>query len=85
MRLVDFGIVEKYLDKDGKHIEEGERDYFRGSFNFCSKYAFNFTKNSRRDDLISLVYNLIFMLDKSRLGFIKKLKGKEIEEQFEIA
>ena len=70
IRLVDFGIVEKYLDEEGNHIEPGIPDYFRGSLNFASKYAFDFTRNTRRDDMISLAYNLVFMLDYTRLSFL---------------
>ena len=76
IRLVDFGLIQKYLDEDGNHIEEGIKDYFRGSINFASKYAFDFKRNSRRDDLISLVYNLVFMLDYKKLTYLPKLIGK---------
>ena len=60
-----------YKDNEGNHIKENIPSRFKGSFLFASKYAFNFTKTSRRDDLVSLVYLLLFFIDNSRLKFIK--------------
>lgn len=48
MRLIDFGLVTDYLDKDGKHIEElstcDASSTFAGNLAFCSKNALNFMK-----------------------------------------
>lgn len=85
VRLIDFGIIERYLEEDGSHIKEGIPDYFRGSIIYASKHSFDFTKNSRRDDLISLVYNLIFLMDYTRLTYLYQLPGKGMKQQFEIA
>ena len=38
-----------------------EASQFRGNIAFCSKNAMNFTTQSRRDDLISLNYILIYL------------------------
>lgn len=69
--LIDFGIATKYRKPNGEHIEKLNCERFKGSMIFASKNVFNFWDSSRRDDLISLVYNLIFYLDESRLSFIK--------------
>lgn len=65
VRLIDFGLMTSYLDEQGHHIAPGLKDYFRGSLDFASKNSHYFMRNSRRDDLISLVYNLIYLLDRS--------------------
>lgn len=70
--IIDFGIATKYLLPSGKHIEKTESDRFKGSMIFASKNVFHFWESSRRDDLISLVYFLIFYLDESRLTYIKE-------------
>lgn len=74
--MIDFGLVNKFCDEDGKHIKEGTTDKFRGSFMFAGLSAFKFYASSRKDDLVSLVYVLIFMLDYKRLTFINKIRSK---------
>ena len=84
LRLIDFGLVTNYLDENGNHIPDGKEDKFKGSMLFASKYAFNFVCTSRRDDLISLVYNLVFFLDMERLTFINKVQSKSKQNKFKI-
>ena len=84
LRLIDFGLVTNYLDENGNHIADGKEDKFKGSMLFASKYAFNFVCTSRRDDLISLVYNLVFFLDIDRLTFINKVQSKSKPNKFKI-
>jgi len=82
IKLVDFGLVTRYLDEQGKHIENGVSDKFKGSMLFASKYVFNFTMTSRRDDLISLCYLLIFLMDENQLGIITQVEGMGKKEKF---
>ena len=63
IRLIDFGISKKYLDEHGNHIQKSNESIFRGNMIFSSINAFNFETLSRRDDLISLCYLLVFILD----------------------
>ena len=45
-------------------MEETEQEgpkVFNGNLAFCSKNAMNFSVTSRRDDLISLTYMLLYM------------------------
>jgi hypothetical protein len=51
---------------------------------FASKYSFNFVRTSRRDDLISLVYLLIFLIDHSRLTFINIVEGLSKKDKFNL-
>lgn len=68
--LIDFGLTQRYTDKNKEHIEDGIESCFKGSLTFASRNAHNYTKQSRRDDLISLVYLLIFLLDAKRLTWL---------------
>jgi serine/threonine protein kinase len=62
--LIDFGLCQKYVDKEGGHIpEEAQVDSFRGNIAFASPHVLNFGKPSRRDDLFSLAYMLLYMLN----------------------
>ena len=63
IHLVDFGYASKYLDKDSKHIKEDVVDSFRGNLMFASASSLDFCTTSRKDDLISLCYILIFLLN----------------------
>ena len=67
--LIDFGYSSKYLNKDGKtHIAESEvLDEFAGNLTFASHHQMDFYKTGRRDDMISLFYLLVYMLNKNDL------------------
>ena len=63
--LIDFGFAKKFLKKDGKtHLEESKTvDEFSGNIHFASGRQMNFLETSRKDDIVSLFYLLIFMLN----------------------
>lgn len=67
--LIDFGFAQKYVKKDGKeHISDKEIvPVFQGNIIFASPRQMAFVKTSRKDDLISLFYMLIFMLNDGKL------------------
>jgi hypothetical protein len=52
----------------------GDQDIFFGNFLFASVNAFRFKTQSRRDDLISLCYMLVYMVDGS-LPFLNDNAG----------
>ena len=63
--IIDFGLCKKYRSsKTGKHILPKCTRRFNGNIKFCSPYAIKGKESSRRDDLISLGYMLIFLLKK---------------------
>lgn len=51
---------------------------------FASQTAFQFMQTSRKDDLESLIYILVFLLDLSRLTFINDVEDVPKSRQFEI-
>lgn len=66
--LVDLGLATKWRDtSSGQHVEYDQRpDMFRGTVRYASAHAHLGRTASRRDDLESLAYTLIFLL-KGRL------------------
>ncbi|XP_057427721.1 casein kinase 1-like protein HD16 [Lotus japonicus] len=66
--LVDLGLATKWKDSsNGQHVEYDQRpDMFRGTVRYASVHAHLGRTASRRDDLESLAYTLVF-LHKGRL------------------
>ena len=57
--LIDFGFCKSYI-KDNKHIAEKKTNNLIGSRTYASINAHNFVELTRRDDLESLGYMLIY-------------------------
>ncbi|KAG8656422.1 casein kinase 1-like protein HD16 isoform X2 [Manihot esculenta] len=62
--LVDLGLATRWRDSStGRHVEYDQRpDVFRGTVRYASVHAHLGRTASRRDDLESLAYTLIFLL-----------------------
>ena len=63
IRLIDFGLAKPYILPDGSHIPQTKDHKFEGNLMFSSPNAMNFTALSRRDDLISLCYILLYLVE----------------------
>lgn len=63
IRLIDFGLAKKYTKKDGTHVPQKKNSVFEGNLIYSSVNSMNLQTTSRRDDLISLCYFLIYILD----------------------
>jgi len=61
--LIDFGISSTYLNGQGNHREMEENVPFKGNVIFASKNSFHKYTLSRRDDIISLIYFLNYLID----------------------
>ncbi|GJY76588.1 casein kinase 1-like protein HD16 [Tanacetum coccineum] len=66
--LIDLGLASKWKDSSSnQHVEYDQRpDIFRGTIRYASVHAHLGRTGSRRDDLESLAYTLIFLI-KGRL------------------
>jgi serine/threonine protein kinase len=62
-RLIDFGLSQTYLGDDKSHLPQVKLDNMVGSLFYCSINVMKFQTYSRRDDLISLIYMLIDLMD----------------------
>ena len=64
LKLVDFGLATRWLDPEtGYHIEPSDTESFRGNIYFSSVNQLKYKTASRRDDLHSLVYLMIYLLN----------------------
>lgn len=74
IKLIDFGFATKFVDQNGNHLKL-DKQPFRGNMAFCSKNAMNFETQSRRDDLISLNYILLY-LHQGKYEILRNLKNE---------
>ncbi len=65
--LIDFGLATRYIRPDGKHEPETTLRKFNGNFLFASNNQCDGYTNSRRSDIESTFYLLIYMLNQSKL------------------
>ncbi|PKA45820.1 Casein kinase I isoform delta-like [Apostasia shenzhenica] len=61
--LIDLGLASKWKEASGQHVDYDQRpDIFRGTIRYASVHAHLGRTGSRRDDLESLAYTLIFLI-----------------------
>ena len=64
-------MVRKYRDSNDELIPNKRETVFKGNIIFASVHLFNMKSPSRRDDLISLAYLLLYMIY-GELPFIRE-------------
>ena len=72
VKLIDFGMAKKFLDTSGNHLKCEDLLFFEGNRMFASHNAMSLKTTSRKDDLISLSYLIIYLND-GTLPFIKTM------------
>ena len=65
--LIDFGLSHSYLDEKGNHSVKQYLGKFSGNFIFASLNSCRGFNKSRRDDVESLFYVLVYMLNDNEL------------------
>jgi serine/threonine protein kinase len=63
LHLIDFGCATRYVDDKRQHISKGQVEKFKGNIQFASVNQLGYNKTSRRDDFISLLYLLVYLLN----------------------
>ena len=61
--LIDFGTSTKYLDTDGAHIQNKRLGSFTGNLLFSSINSCKGNTKSRRDDVESAIFIMIYLLN----------------------
>ena len=80
--IIDFGLCEKYRStKTGKHILPKNIGKFTGTSRYASLYAMEGNVQSRRDDIESIGYMLIFLM-KTKLPW-QGIKGTSQKECYQ--
>jgi len=80
--LIDFGLAKRYIDKStGMHIQSTNGNHLIGTATYSSINAHLGTEQSRRDDIESLGYILVYFM-KGKLPW-KGLKARTKKEKYE--
>lgn len=61
--LIDFGLSCKYHEPDGSHVKKQYIEKFSGNFLFSSLNSCRGNNKSRRDDIQSLLYIMVYLLN----------------------
>ena len=78
INIIDFGFATPYLEEDGTiHVKKSKLDYFNGNMIFSNVNQLKFHTTSRRDDLISVFYMLVYLLKKCNMP------GIELDEDYD--
>ena len=62
-RLIDFGLAKKFLAEDGTHVQLSASKFVAGTCYFMSQNVVCGASHSRRDDVESLLYSLLYVLE----------------------
>ena len=78
--LIDFGLAKKFMSKKGKHIKFNINNNITGTPRYCSINALRGAEQSRRDDLESLFYVIMYFF-RGNLPW-QNLKIKSRQQRF---
>ena len=81
--IIDFGLCKKYRSsKTGKHILPKLTKRFNGTIAYVSPNVYKGKEASRRDDLISLGYMILYLISKNipKFPFFKDLNRQQYYE-----
>lgn len=79
---IDFGLSKKYIKKNGEHVEFSNSRKFCGTARYASIAAHKHQEQSRKDDLESIGYMLVYMY-KGKLPW-QGIKHKDKKEKYRL-
>ena len=95
LKIIDFGLAKQYMDKNGNHKCNKKHSNITGTLRYISKYVHIGNEPSRRDDIISFIYILIYLLNSflpwqglsytdqnKKINTIYKMKQNLMNEEF---
>ena len=84
VNIIDFGFVCPYVDHESnEHLEKVQLDIFRGNMVFSSINQLKFHSTSRRDDLISLFYLLVYLMKGGNLPGTSLANSTDVNQEFQ--
>ena len=70
--MIDLGQSKSYIEGDSKqHVKNVENNIFEGNYFFSSKHVLGGQTQSRRDDVISIIYTLSFIATQEQAWIMK--------------
>jgi casein kinase 1 len=83
--MIDFGVSRKYYDEaTKKHLPNKEVHSFVGNIIFASHHAFKCQTLSRRDDIIQIVYNMVYLMNPDNSWIFEILSSSNIHEEMRL-
>lgn len=79
---IDFGLSKRYINKNGKHINFSNEKKFCGTARYASIAAHESCEQSRKDDLESLGYILVYLF-KGKLPW-QNIKHDDKKERYKL-
>jgi casein kinase 1, epsilon len=80
--LIDFGLARSYLDRDNKHFKQDSGRKLTGTVRYASVNVHQGLTPSRRDDLESLGYVILYLLN-GKLPW-QSIKSNDKEERYRL-
>lgn len=80
--MIDMGLCKRYRDDSGDHIEYRENKRLTGTPRYASLASHKGSEQSRRDDLESLGYILVYFM-KGKLPWMG-LKARDKQEKYDV-
>uniref|UniRef100_A0A6C0B9Q5 non-specific serine/threonine protein kinase n=1 Tax=viral metagenome TaxID=1070528 RepID=A0A6C0B9Q5_9ZZZZ len=81
IHLIDFGLSKQYITEKGQHIPFKKGKSLIGSINFSSVNVQDGFEASRRDDIESLLYILIFLLKENSIPWNRDSAAEVLEKK----
>jgi serine/threonine protein kinase len=78
--LIDFGLAKRFMTNESTHIEKKEIKQLLGTPNFASINSHNLVELSRRDDIESLAYTLLYLYNGTLLWKNTNINIEEIKK-----
>lgn len=79
--LLDYGLATMYLDSDLKHKKQETISNIIGSPNYISTNIHNYILPSRRDDIESIIYVLLYLHNKLELENLTETEIRKFKQQ----
>ena len=79
--LIDFGLAARYMNDENQHVAKINKGKFAGNFLFASMGQCRGFQTSRRDDIESTFFILIYLLNSNKLpwsDFSKRYKNQKL-------